>query len=286
MIVGVSMVRNEEDLIEITLRHHLGQGVERLIVADNGSTDGTARVLARMARADRRIAWTKAGTGFNQSDVVTALARSAARNGATWILPFDADEFWYAPGGLAGALRHCSSDAISVGIVNFVQRRGQVRLEPRAVLSALYRSDVNFGDYRRARIGVEAGEFSYVEAPYQRKYISRAVPDMIIGPGNHIVRGVGPKRSRSRRFACFHLPLRAKDIFVEKAWQSRRLEEAGLPFWHGWQSHRFAEALRKGRVDEEWAANSQLHGHLDAARGRVKLTFDPRLRDMLRNCLE
>jgi glycosyltransferase involved in cell wall biosynthesis len=286
MIVGISMVRNEEDLVEITLRHHLGQGVERLIVADNGSTDGTARVLARMARSDRRISWTKAGTGFNQSDIVTALARSAAKDGATWILPFDADEFWYAPGGLATALYHSSADAISVGIVNFIQRRGQVKLEPRAVLSALHRSDVTFGDYRRARLGVEAGQFSYVEAPYQRKYISRAVSGMTIGPGNHIVRGVGPKRSRSRRFACFHLPLRAKDVFVEKARQSRRLEEAGLPFWHGWQSHRFAEALREGRVDEEWAANSQVDGHLDAARGRVKLTYDPRLRDVLRTCVE
>ena len=285
MIVGISMVRNEHDLIETTLRHHLRQGVERLTVADNGSTDGTARALARSARTDRRIRWTQAGTGFNQSDVVTELARSAAKDGATWILPFDADEFWCAPGGLAAALRSSRADAISVGIINFIQRRGQVRLEPRAVLSAIYRSEASFGDYRRARIGVEAGDFSYVEAPYQRKYISRATPVMTIGPGNHIVRGVGPRRARSWRFACYHLPLRARDIFVEKARQARQLEEAGLPFWHGWQSHRFAKALRERRVDEEWAANSQLDGHLDAARGKVKLTYDPRLRDMLRDCV-
>jgi hypothetical protein len=89
---------------------------------------------------------------------------------------------------------------------------------------------------------------------------------------------------RTRRFACFHLPLRAKDVFMEKARQSRQLAEAGLPFWHGWQSHRFAKALSEGWVEEEWAANSQRGGCLDASRGKVELTYDPRLRDMLRDC--
>jgi len=287
MLVAISIVRNEEDLVEATIRHHLGQGVDRVLVADNDSGDGTPRLLERLARTDRRIRWSRTGDiGFHQSEAVTELARTAAREGATWVLPFDADEFWCAPGGLAAALDGARADAISVPIVNSIQRREQIHREPRAVLSAVFRSDARFGDFRHARLGVEAGKFSYVEAPYQRKYIARASPGIEIGPGAHLVRGVGARRSRSQRFACLHLPLRAKDIFLEKAQQSARLEAAGMPHWHGWQSHRFAKAVKEGRADAEWAANSQHDGCLDAVRGRVKLTYDARLRDLLQGCLD
>jgi len=287
MLVGISIVRNEEDLVETAIRHHLGQGFGRLLIADNDSTDATPRVLERMARLDRRIRWSRTGNvGFHQSEAATELARSAAKCGASWILPFDADEFWCAPGGLAAALRGCNADAVSVQVVNFIQCRRQIRREPVAVLGAVYRCAAPQGDYRKVRSLVEAGSISYVEASYQRKYISRAVAGLEIGPGNHLVKGVGPMRLRRRRIACFHLPLRAKEVFVDKAEQAARLEAAGLPAWHGWQSHRFARAVREGWVDKEWAANSQLDGSLDAVRGRVPLTFDPRLRELLRNSVE
>jgi hypothetical protein len=172
-----------------------------------------------------------------------------------------------------------------VPVVNFIQHRRQKRREPRAVLSAVYRNASKLGDFRRARFSVEAGEYAYVEAPYQRKNIIRALPGITIGPGNHTAKGVGPKRSRRDSFACFHLPLRAKDIFLEKAEQSARLQAAGLPAWHGWQSHRFARIVREGLIEEEWAANSQLDGCLDGVRGRVPLTRDLRLRDLLRDCV-
>ncbi|MBV9115173.1 MAG: glycosyltransferase family 2 protein [Hyphomicrobiales bacterium] len=287
MLVGISLIRNEEDLVETTLRHHLRQGVEHILIADNGSTDGTARVLEKLARQDRRIHWTRSGDlSFQQAELVTDLARTAIKNGASWILPFDADEFWWAPGGLAPQLRTSNADLISVPVVNFIQHREQARREPRAVLSAVYRNAAKIGDFRKARFSVEAGEYAYVEAPYQRKNILRAATGMRIGPGNHTARGVGPRRSRRDSFACFHLPLRAMEIFLEKAEQSERLRAAGLPSWHGWQSHRFAQIVREGRIEEEWAANSELGGCLDGARGKVPLAFDGRLRELLRDCVD
>ena len=287
MLVGISIVRNEEDLVATAVRHHLRQGVDLVLIADNDSTDGTVRCLERLAAMDRRILWSRTGdVGFRQSQAVTELAREAVRRDATWILPFDADEFWSAPGGLAPALRDSRADAVSVEVVNFIQARGQIRREPQAVLNAVYRCTTPIGDYRKVRFLVEAGDISYVEASYQRKYISRASARIEIGPGNHLVKGIGRKRLRSRRFACLHLPLRARDIFRDKAEQAARLAEAGLPSWHGWQSHRFAKAVREGWVDREWAANSQLDGHLDASRGKVALTYDPRLRDLLRRYVD
>ena len=286
MLVGISLVRNEEDLVEINLRHHFRQGIERVLIADNGSTDGTARELEKLARWDRRIHWRRTGDiGFQQAQLVTELAQEAMRMGASWLLPFDADEFWWAPGGLATKITASRADLISVPVVNFIQHRRQLRRDPRGVLAAVYRNSAKLGDFRKARFSVEAGEYAYVEAPYQRKNILRALPGLQIGPGNHTAKGVGPRRSRRDSFACFHLPLRAKEIFREKAEQSVRLQAAGLPSWHGWQSHRFARIVREELIDEEWAANSELQGCLDAVRGKVPLTRDLRLRELLSDCV-
>jgi glycosyltransferase involved in cell wall biosynthesis len=287
MLVGISLVRNEEDLVATAIRHHLRQGLDLILIADNDSTDGTVRCLERLAAMDRRIVWSRTGDiGFRQSAAVTELAREAVVRGASWILPFDADEFWYAPSGLAAELRDCRADAVSVEVVNFIQAREQIRREPGAVLNAVYRCGSPIGDYRKVRHLVDAGTISYVEASYQRKYISRAIAGIEIGPGNHLIKGVGSKRLRSRRLACLHLPLRAREIFFDKAEQAARLEAAGLPLWHGWQSHRFAKAVREGWIEAEWAANSQLGGELDTVRGKVQLAYDPRLRDLLRATLE
>ena len=287
MLAGISLVRNEEDLVEIAIRHHLDQGLDLVMVADNGSSDATVEILKRLARQDRRVLWSRTGdTGFRQSEAVTELARAAARRGARWILPFDAVVFWCSPCGLTADLSGCEADAVSVAVVNFIQAREQIRREPAAVLSAVYRCGVPIGDYRKVRFLVAEGAISYLEASYQRKYISRASAEIEIGPGNHLVKGIGRRRLRSRRFVCLHLPLRARDIFRDKAEQAARLAEAGLPSWHGWQSHRFAKAVREDWVDREWAANSQLDGHLDASRGKVALTYDPRLRDLLRRYVD
>ena len=39
------MVRDEADIITPMLEHHLAQGIDVMIVTDNGSVDGTAEIL-------------------------------------------------------------------------------------------------------------------------------------------------------------------------------------------------------------------------------------------------
>lgn len=103
---AVAMVRDEADVIERSVRHLADQGIPHIVVVDNGSKDATPDILRRLAGeipglvvgADREPAYV-------QSAKMTRLADLASAAGATWVVPFDADELWFgAEGTLAEAL--------------------------------------------------------------------------------------------------------------------------------------------------------------------------------------
>lgn len=112
MIYAVSMFRNEADITEPVIRHLFAEGVDRIIVADNLSTDGTPRILARLADEYPLEIIRDEETAYYQSQKMTFLARMAWGQGASWVLPFDADELWYAPDhdSIADALAACTHD--------------------------------------------------------------------------------------------------------------------------------------------------------------------------------
>jgi hypothetical protein len=285
MLIGISVVRNEADIIGTTICHHFNEGFDLLIVADNDSSDGTTILLERMASEDRRLRISRVTGAFRQSDILTSLAQDAVRAGASWIVAFDADEFWHAPQGVAEALRSVKEDALEVSVVNFIQHRDQILLEPGAIGRIQYRSMGPVGSADEARRLVESGACSFVEMAYPPKWVARAVPGMLIHAGNHSVEGVGDARMRSNNILCLHVPLRAQEILKYKIEQSDRLDQAGFPAEHGWHLRRFAQVAKTGSLDQEWCANSHLEGHLNALRGEVALAYDPILSCLVRNCI-
>ena len=96
-VVGLYLVRNEVDIIETNLRHHLTPVIDEAIVIDNGSSDGTFELLVELAEQLPIQLASEAGHMY-QSDRVTRMARFATVQGADWVLPIDADEFWVARG--------------------------------------------------------------------------------------------------------------------------------------------------------------------------------------------
>lgn len=92
-VIAVTMVRDEADIIETTLRHTATQ-VDHIICADNLSTDGTPQILARLAGELPLTVLTDDEPGYYQADKMTRLALDAMNMGADWVLPFDADELW------------------------------------------------------------------------------------------------------------------------------------------------------------------------------------------------
>lgn len=93
ILAGISMMRNEEDLAW-WVASHMAAECDFVLVADHHSSDRT-RELLESAGAEVRDAETER---YDQAGVMMRLAQEAERRGADWIIPFDADEWWYADG--------------------------------------------------------------------------------------------------------------------------------------------------------------------------------------------
>ena len=79
----------------------------RPTTAPSSSRWSTREFLLNLASRDPRIhVALDEEPAYHQSEKMTWLAHCAWRAGADWIVPFDADEFWFAPGrSVAEALR-------------------------------------------------------------------------------------------------------------------------------------------------------------------------------------
>jgi hypothetical protein len=95
---GVVVARNEEVRLPGSIRHLIDQGVDHVVVADNGSTDHTADLVAEMADELPVTLLQDREPGYYHARKVSRMARAATRRGASWIVPFDADELWYGAG--------------------------------------------------------------------------------------------------------------------------------------------------------------------------------------------
>src|SRR6266704_3691738 len=93
-LLGVTMVRNEADIIESFVRHNLGV-LDGLVVVDHGSFDGTAEILAKLQSEGLPLRVVRdADPVYRQSETMTTLAREAlTRDGADFVFALDADEF-------------------------------------------------------------------------------------------------------------------------------------------------------------------------------------------------
>lgn len=160
---GVSLVRDELDVLPHVLDHFFEQGLSQIIIADNGSTDGTREYLLARAETEPRLhVILDEEPAHIQSEKMTWLSHLAWRAGADWIIPFDADEFWFAPSGsLADWIPSQSSTIFAAAFHHMV---------PTSPIE---------GDMRDA-------EFLLDAAPSEPgKVAFRAGPTVIVGPGNH-----------------------------------------------------------------------------------------------------
>ncbi len=99
-LAGVTMVKDEIDILPFVLSHLVSQDVDLFVIADNMSTDGTWEFLLDWATMSKSggaevILTRDEEVGYYQDQKMNGLISTAVDNGADLILPFDADEMFY-----------------------------------------------------------------------------------------------------------------------------------------------------------------------------------------------
>lgn len=165
---GVAMVRDEVDVIQSTISHMFAQGVDRILVVDNGSIDGTRELLHSVA-SNRLLVGDDPVVAYFQAEKMTWLAHRAWRAGADWIVPFDADEWWFAERGtMADHLRSTEHNVLHADLHHMVPAQA----DPADLASADFVLDATPG--------------------FPGKVAFRAHPMARLERGNHAVARVGP----------------------------------------------------------------------------------------------
>jgi hypothetical protein len=122
-VVVFTRVKNEVDIIEAFVRHH-AQHCDKIIVLDDGSTDGTYDILRRLqASSLPLVLLADEAIGYRQSQDMTRLAQIAIdKLGADWLIPIDADEFIELSGSrtLAEVLRELPPSILQIGWSGFI----------------------------------------------------------------------------------------------------------------------------------------------------------------------
>lgn len=194
---GVTMVRDEADIIESTIARMLWQ-VDAILVADNGSTDGTREILERLDVTlvhDPQV-------GYYQSTKMTNLALKARDLGAEWVVPFDADEVWLGErGSVTDWLNRLPPEAMCSEAMLY-QHMATAKDEPGAdpIASMVYRQ---------------------ASPAVLRKVACRPRDGFGIDQGNHWVNYGGPRvmypLSITRGLEVRHYPYRSAEQFIRKA---------------------------------------------------------------------
>lgn len=217
---GITMVRDEEDIIEDVLRHQISQGVSPILVADNNSRDNTPSILKRLSRELPIFVLKDSLSAYRQAEKMTTLSRLAFRHGARWIVPFDADEMWFAA---------------DMTVSDFLLKSNSSIV--RAAMHNVYPG-----------ISGEPTKFEVAEQA-MGKIAFRASYFALVGIGNHTVMRSG-KFARGLYLA--HFPWRSSAQLQRKTRQGRQaLEDASLPTNMG--SHwRALAKLSDQQLQELW----------------------------------
>lgn len=228
----VSMVKDEQDVIEAFVRHHAAQ-VDGLLIADNLSSDHTRGILDDLAHEFPLVVVDDDDPAYRQSEKMTALAhRARVEFGADWIVPADADEFW-RPLRMPTIAELCASMSEFDGVL------------PATIYDHVVTGTEGFAHMTHRRS----------QPTPLHKVAVRAREDVVIEMGNHQATFDDPQpRAVFDLLEVRHFPVRTAAQFIRKARQgSAALRLTDLPestgqHWRDWDRFTDAELAEVFRV--------------------------------------
>lgn len=231
------MVRDEADIIQAMLDHHLACGVDIIIVTDNGSVDGTAEILSDYAARGLIDLRHDPEHRKQQGVTVTQMARDAATiHGADWVINADADEFWVPVDD--NLTLHSVFEQLDTGMQAFTVEVLDMTGPPAERGSGLQRLV-----YRDQRSVASMNEIALL-AHATADAVHVADPEIIVHQGNHFV-SLESKGSPPPELALevLHFPWRSWSQYRRKVENAGRsyLNASGLkpsPNHHGMRDYK------------------------------------------------
>jgi len=93
----MTLLVNEDDIVDETIKFHLNSGVDFIIATNNNSTDSTRDILLKYQERGVLELIDEMGENFDQVKWVNRMIHLAIdKYKADWIINVDADEFWYS----------------------------------------------------------------------------------------------------------------------------------------------------------------------------------------------
>lgn len=237
-VIGITMVKDELDILPVTIDHMRNQ-VDNILVWDDESSDGTREYLDKLHESGIHLVnrymensdyqkdtvflhpFTK--QGYYQSKKMTALAKLAYHHfGADWVIPFDADEIWTSQWGTLKEVCHNHED--TYGII-------QANLYDHMVtgFDAVAQSPIERMLWRRK------------EALPLPKVACRTHSSLKISQGNHYANYAIPARmTEEAPIVVHHYPYRSREQFIRKvrngaaAYAKTDLPETAGAHWREW----------------------------------------------------
>lgn len=246
-LVAISRVKNEIDIIEAFVRHH-SHYFDRLIIADNGSTDGTYEVLLALKEAGFPLVLMQEPiVGYDQSAHMSRLLQMAVEDGsADWIVPLDADEFIEPPEGttLSEVIRAEPTEVLRAAWSNFAWSPEEDVTERNPVVRM------------RLRMPRSPAHLDKVLIP-----AGLVTPDAVLLQGNHAlsVSGQSLPARRLDTISLCHYPIRSIAQYAAKI-AVGYLQYAATPGWDRLSGFHYIDPFRVlARDGDEFAAAAAAH---------------------------
>ncbi|TDT66069.1 glycosyltransferase family 2 protein [Frigoribacterium sp. PhB116] len=214
------MVRDEADVLPTWLAYHVAQGMDVLVVTDNGSVDGTREILEQFAAESPVVVDLRHDPVHRkqQSATVTRMARDAHTvHGADWVVNADADEFLVAKDRQL-SLREVFTrldPAVRAFVVPVVNMVGPL---------ADHGVDLGQLVWRDERTDAELREVGLLSHPTGNS-IHVGDPEVAVVQGNHLVTmAAGDAPAEELALEVLHFPWRSWRQYAH------RVEIAGLAY--------------------------------------------------------
>ena len=207
-LLGLSMVKNEQDVIEPFIRHNAGL-LDALVVLDNASVDETRRIALDLARElGTVVVGDSDAFGYTQAERMTRLLHHAqGAYFADFVLLLDADEFLGVPDRAALEAALGAIPPGGVGLLpwrTFVLRPGEAaRAAADPPRSIRWRRAAEKPPFRKAALRLDG----------------RWRPELRIAQGNHEVTGAGGAALPAvdlDALPLLHFPVRSRAQLVSK----------------------------------------------------------------------